>query len=101
MTFDALVLPDGEAGVALLARHGQTMDFITNQYRHGKTLLALGASKALLDKAGVAATLAVGGADPGVLLAVGGKGIASTAAAFIAAVAMHRHPAREIDPPSV
>ena len=101
VTFDALVLPDGEAGVALLAHHGQTMDFIANQYRHGKTLLALGASKTLLDKAGVAATLALGGADPGVLLAVGGKGIASTAAAFIAAVAMHRHPAREIDPPSV
>ena len=101
VTFDALVLPDGEAGVALLARHGQTMDFIANQYRHGKTLLALGASKTLLDKAGVAATLALGGADPGVLLAVGGKGIASTAAAFIAAVAMHRHPAREMDPPPV
>ncbi len=101
VVFDAVVLPDGEAGVKLLAQHGQTMEFITNQYRHGKTLLALGASKALLDKAGVAAMLASGGADPGVLLAGGGKGIASTAAAFIAAVAMHRHPAREIDSPPV
>ena len=101
VVFDAVVLPDGEAGVALLGRHGQTADFITNQYRHGKTLLALGASKALLDKAGVAATMPTGDADPGVLLAEGGKGIAATAAAFIAAVAMHRHPAREIDPPPV
>ena len=101
MTFDAVVLPDGEAGVKLLAQLGQTLEFITNQYRHGKTLLALGASKALLDKAGVAATLASGGADPGVLLASGGKALAATAAAFIAAVAMHRHPEREIDPPPV
>ncbi len=101
VTFDAVVLPDGDAGVKLLAQHGQTLEFITNQYRHGKTLLALGASKALLDKAGVPATLASGGADPGVLLASGGKAMAATAAAFIAAVAMHRHPAREIDPPPV
>ena len=101
VTFDAVVLPDGETGVALLGRHGQTLEFVTNQYRHGKTLLALGASKALLGKAGVAVTLASGGADPGVLLAGSGKDTVATAAAFIAAVAMHRHPAREIDPPPV
>ena len=36
---------------------GHTMEFITNQYRHCKTILALGASKTLLDAAGVAPTL--------------------------------------------
>ena len=100
VVFDALVLPDGEAGVTLLVRHGQTAEFITNQYRHGKTILALGASSALLDKVGVAATLPSGDVDPGVLL-VQSKGIDAAAAAFIAAVAMHRHPEREIDPPPV
>ncbi len=96
--FDALVLPDGAAGVAILARHGQTMEFITNQYRHGKTILALGAAKALLDKAGVSAKLPSGEADEGVLL---GKGSAQVTAAFIEAVSRHRHPARETDPPWV
>ncbi|MEO6031011.1 MAG: catalase, partial [Burkholderiaceae bacterium] len=42
--FDAVILPDGEAGVTRLGKHGQTMDFIANQYRHGKTLMAVGAS---------------------------------------------------------
>jgi catalase len=38
--FDALVLPDGSDGVALLAGYGQTREFVANQYRHGKTILA-------------------------------------------------------------
>ena len=94
--FDAVVLPDGEAGVALLARHAEPLDFVRSQYRHGKTLLAIGAGRALLDKAGVAATLTSGVADPGILLA-GSRGIKADAAAFIQAVARHRHPAREAD----
>ena len=98
--FDAVVLPDGDAGVALLVRHGQTLEFVRNQYRHGKTILALGASKALLDKAGVATTLPSGEPDPGVLLARN-KDIGAVAAAFIEAVAKHRHPTREADPPRV
>lgn len=97
--FDALVLPDGEAGVKALARDGHTMEFVTNQYRHGKTLLALGASKALLDKAGISATLSTGAPDPGVLLIRAGE--KNAARAFMAAVAMHRHPERESDPPVV
>jgi len=98
--FDAVVLPDGDAGVKLLAAHGQTMEFISNQYRHGKTILALGASKALLDKAGISPALPSGEADSGVLLA-DGDDIVAAASAFIEAVAMHRHPARETDPPRV
>ena len=70
------------------------------QFRHGKTLLALGASKALLERAGVEAVLASGEADPGVLLADAGEGKASNAA-FITAIGKHRHPARETDPPRV
>ena len=50
--FDALVMHEGGSGVSLLAGCGQTLEFLNNQYRHGKTILALGASKALLDKAG-------------------------------------------------
>ncbi|HEX5803848.1 MAG TPA: catalase, partial [Azospira sp.] len=98
--FDALVLPDGSAGVALLAGHGQTREFVTNQYRHGKTILALGAAQALLDQAGIAADLAPGKPDPG-LLTAGVDALDDAAAAFIVAVGKHRHPARDADPPPV
>ena len=98
--FDAVVLPDGAAGVALLARHHQTLDFISDQYRHCKTLLVLGASKSLLDQAGIGPTLPAGGADPGVLMASAGDAGAATAA-FIEAVAKHRHSARDIEPQPV
>jgi catalase len=97
--FDALVLPDGDDGVEALAAHGQTREFIVNQYRHCKTILALGASQRLLDDAGVSTVLATGDDDPGVL--VGEGAVDDIAARFIAAVAQHRHPMRESDPPMV
>lgn len=92
--FDAVVLPDGSDAVALLAGEVQTRDFVTNQFRHGKTLLALGASKSLLDNAEVAATLPSGEPDPGVLLGSIDT-LDESIAAFIAAVGKHRHPVRE------
>ena len=98
--FDALVLPDGAEGVAQLAKYGQTRDFVTNQYRHCKTLLVLGAAKALLDQAGIAATLPSGQADPGIVLA-SAQDVGVSAAAFITAVGQHRHPARETDAPPI
>jgi catalase len=100
VVFDALVLPDGDDGVTLLAGYGQTQEFVTNQYRHGKTLLALGASKTLLETAGIATTLASGAPDPGIVLASADT-LGDGAAAFIAAVGKHRHPERETDPPRV
>jgi catalase len=102
--FDAVLAPDGEAGVTLLLRHAQAVDFVALQYRHGKTLLAIGAGRALLDRAGVQPLLASGDADPGVLLAEAGETKAARAdfiAAFITAIGKHRHPARETDPPRV
>lgn len=98
--FDALILPDGKDGVGLLAGYGQTQEFLTNQYRHGKTILAIGEAKALLDQAGIATVLASGKPDPGILLA-GGDTVEAGVAAFIAAAGKHRHPARETDPPQV
>ncbi len=92
--FDALVLPDGADGVKKLASDGHTGEFITNQYRHCKTILAFGASESLLKSAGIA-----GKRDAGLLLAQPGDKAA--AQKFIAAVAKHRHPERESDPPAV
>ncbi|TAL25535.1 MAG: catalase [Aquabacterium sp.] len=98
--FDALVLPDGEAAVAALARDGQTAEFIVNQYRHCKPILAVGAATQLLDRAGVSPTLPNGDADDGLLVASAG-GTGQALPAFIEAVARHRHFARESDPPMV
>jgi catalase len=92
--FDGLVLPDGAAGVALLGCHIEVMDFISNQYRHGKTILALGASSVLLEQAGIDATLPVGAPDPGILMATKARADALVAD-FVTALGKHRHPVRE------
>ena len=98
--FDALVLPDGQAAVDALASDGHTMEFIKDQYRHCKTILVLGASKVLLDKAGVSDKLPSGKADPGLLIAAAGNA-SNVIKAFIEAIALHRHVGRETDPPMV
>ena len=95
--FDALVLPDGNDAVETLARLGHTMEFVKDQYRHCKTILALGASRKLLERAGIAVAP---GKDPGILIFESSK--ASEAAnQFVAAVAKHRHPSRDADPPAI
>jgi len=98
--FDALVLPDGQAAVDALAKDGHTMEFIKDQYRHGKTILVLGASSVLLDKAGVPTRLPDGKPDVGLIIAPSGSA-ADAAANFIKGIALHRHPQRETDPPRV
>jgi catalase len=92
--FDALVLPDGAKAVATLAADGHTMEYLKDPYRHCKTILALGASKALLEQAGIPA---VAGKDPGILVAEAAKA-AAVSKALIAAIAVHRHPSRDSDP---
>jgi catalase len=92
--FDAVVVSDGAAAVKALARDGHAREFLREQYRHCKTILAIGAGAELLAQAGISP------ADvPGVLRS-GADGAASTEA-FIAAVAKHRHFGRETDPPAV
>ncbi|ALM81681.1 catalase [Bordetella sp. N] len=98
--FDALILPPGDTVTDELADEGQALEFIRNMYRHGKTIMALGAAQALLDEAGIPLMLADGEEDPG--LVFGGDGDATPAlASFVQALAKHRHPQRETDPPRV
>ena len=98
--FDAMVLPDGEAAVAALAKDAHTMDFIRDQYGHGKSVWVLGASKKLLAKAGVHEKLGSGKDDPGLIFSAGND-VEKACPAFIRAIARHRHPERETDPPTV
>jgi catalase len=97
--WDAVVIPDGATAIHALAADGRVLEFVKDQYRHCKPILALGAAADFLVKAGIPATLDGGEPDPGLLTAApGAKHIAS---AFIAALAKHRHFERETDPPRV
>ncbi|QGZ40184.1 catalase [Pseudoduganella flava] len=96
--YDAAVLPAGSAASNKLAQDPRALEFIRDQYRHGKALLALGSGIELLDTARIPRTLPDGGADPGLIV----DGDPHDAlAAFKAAVARHRVWARETDPPRV
>ena len=101
--FDALVLPDGQEAVAALSRNAKTMEFIRDQYRHCKSILVMGASTALMSKAGIPDTLPGGQADSGIVFSSSDQGVspASAVEAFIQAIAKHRHFERETDPPLV
>jgi catalase len=100
--FDALIIADGKDAVAALARDAHTMDYIKDQYRHGKTILAIGATRELLVKAGLPLDTGKGAApaDAGVILA-DGEGAKGAVEQFLAALAKHRHFRRETDPPKV
>ena len=100
VVFDALVVIDGDAAVDALAKIGNTMEFVKDQYRHGKTIMAIGAASRLLDKAGISPQLPDGSRDPG-LIVVGSKPKSSDIDDFIKAVARHRHPERDMDPPLI
>ncbi|APX95033.1 catalase HPII [Halomonas sp. 1513] len=93
--FDALVLPDGGDAVKALAGNGDTIAFIKDQFRHCKTMLALGVGRELLEMAGIGSAMQQG---PGILLAES-TDAADIAAEFIKAIAAHRHFSRESDPP--
>ena len=96
--FDALVVPDGEEGIAALASDAHVFEFIRDQYRHCKPILALGAGERLLRAAGLGPALDGDAPAPGLLL---GTSASSGVQDFIAALAGHRHFERETDPPKV
>jgi catalase len=98
--WDAVVLPVGEDAVAALAADGHAHEFLKDQYRHCKTILALGSSADLLANLGISAALESGSADPGVLV-FGAEDLEAAVAAFIEALIAHRHYARETDPPAI
>jgi catalase len=98
--FDAVVLPAGSEAVDALCLDGHTLEFVKDQYRHCKTILALGDSSKILLKAGIPLVLPTGAADPGVLIE-GQEGSEADAQSFIAAIGLHRHVDRDRDPPLV
>ena len=93
--YDALVLPDGADAVGRLRADGRTLEFIKDQYRHCKPLLAFGDGAQLLAACGIETDES----DTGLIVAAADA--TDAADSFIAAIAKHRHFARETDPPRV
>jgi catalase len=98
--FDAMVLPDGAEAVAALDADAHTLEFLRAQYWHCKTILAFGASQALLAEAQIPMTMPDGSVDPGLILA-DATAADEAIADFIGAMGKHRHFGRENDPPKV
>ena len=94
--FDAVVVPDGEGSAASLSSLGHAVEFVKDQYRHCKPILALGAGRALLEKA----DLPLDRDDAALLVSAPGKDAPATKA-FLAALAKHRNWDRAMDPPPV
>jgi catalase len=98
--WDALVIPDGAGAIEILKANGQALEFVKDQYRHCKTILALGSGAELLEAAMIPAELPDGEPDPGILR-LDGDDVEEAGASFTAAVAKHRHFERQTDPPRV
>ncbi len=63
--YDAVVLPSGAGAVRQLRADGRTLEFIKDQYRHCKTILALGDGVQLLEACGIARVASDRQAGPG------------------------------------
>ena len=93
--YDAIVLPDGAEAVRQLRADGRTLEFIKDQYRHCKPMLAYGDGAQLLDACGIP----TGESDSGLIVVASDS--PDAADQFVASIATHRHFARETDPPRV
>jgi catalase len=98
--YDGMIVPPGEESARTLAADGRAIEFVRDQYRHGKPILALGDGVLLLHTAGLPATLPDGTQDPGLIVAAPAD-MGAALAAFKAMLARHRVYARETDPPRV
>jgi catalase len=98
--YDAVVIPDGKTAIEALANVGHALEFIKDQYRHCKPILAIGAGRDLLEGAGAFVVLPSGAPDPG-LLAIAHDELDGAIPRFIQAIARHRHFERAADPPAV
>jgi catalase len=92
--FDALVLTDGPDAATMLANDGHAIEFVKDQFRHCKPILAIGAGATVLEAAGVHE------GAPGVVRIRAADGSAGVQT-FVRLLAAHRVFERETDPPLV
>ena len=82
----------------VIVSNAQAVDFVTDQYRHCKPIMVMGASARLLDLVGIPLALPNGKSDSGIVVDDGGGDLIMD---FIWALAAHRHTERETDPPRI
>jgi catalase len=98
--YDATIVAGSYEATTPLGGSGQALEFLRDQYRHCKPILALGSAESLLDKAGLPRVLPTGEPDNGLIFA-SEKNMEKGLATFIKALSAHRQLARETDPPVV
>jgi catalase len=98
--YDAVIVPDGQAAVDSWSAAGPALEFLRDQYRHCKPMLAIGAAKALFDKADLDTSLPDGSPDDGMIV-VGAGDSGNGLIRFQKALGEHRTFARETMPPKV
>ncbi|MES1207446.1 MAG: catalase, partial [Pseudomonadota bacterium] len=98
--FDAMAVPGGEAAAETLGKVGHALEFIKDQYRHAKPILALAEGADLVENAGAPAVLRSGKPDPGMLIGRDTRA-GDLLAAFVKAIGKHRHFERQVDPPAL
>ncbi|MDQ3025179.1 MAG: catalase [Pseudomonadota bacterium] len=94
--FDAMVVADGDGSVQSLCELGHALEFVKDQYRHCKAILALGAGTELLEEAG----LPIGEDDAALIVAPPGDS-RKALDRFVTAIGKHRNWDRAMDPPIV
>jgi catalase len=99
--FDAVYVPGGESSVNALKAVPEVFEFVTEAYKHCKTVAANGEGAEILRLAGLSVGAASDGSngedlmsDAGVLVGSNGD-VKGLAAEFIQAIALHRHWERE------
>jgi catalase len=85
--FDAVYVPGGKGSVEALRAEGRAVLFVTEAYKHCKALAASGDGRALLPDTRIEP-------DPAVVVGTDAE-VRKVAAAFVKAIAQHRHWPRE------
>ncbi len=101
--FDAVVIADGAEAIGRLVNDARALEFVKEQYRHCKPVLAIGKGRRLIEAAGVPTGEAshAHAADPGLLLLAPAAGPERILGQLVEAMVAHRHFERETDPPRV
>ncbi|HEX7828843.1 MAG TPA: catalase, partial [Thermoanaerobaculia bacterium] len=101
--FDAVYVPGGEDGIALLQNEGPAIEFVQDAFKHYKPIAATGAGIAFIAAAGIVNAkphpLAGPDADPRAGVITGKAMSRGVGAAFVAAIGQHRHWNRGLKPP--
>ena len=97
--YDAVIIP-GDGEESSLIHNGQALEFLRDQFRHCKPILAIGAANVLLSTAGITPPKKPNENDTDVIW-VSTENVTAALDSFNEALARHRDFSREVDPPII